>query len=443
MRAVLYARVILMYMSETLLIVVLIIVALLLLLNVALLLYIKKGKKSEVNVDTKDLELKIANTLEHSTKNIKDSFMMTNEATTRALMSGVATTNDQVVGGVKELSRSNELRLSEMKQELQTGLKEMKVELSEALNKVREDNNSQLDRIRGTVDEKLTKTLDERLQNSFKNVSDSLDKVYQNLGELKTLDTGLNELTRMLSNTKTRGNWGELSLENILQDILTPSQYEKQSKMGRKTAGDDKLVDFAIVLPGTKDSKVYLPIDSKFPVVDFIKMKDAIASSNITEYENAKKSLANRIKHECTSIKNKYINPPLTTDFAVMFLPIESLYAEVLSIDGLVEEMQQLHKIMIAGPSNITAFLNSLRLGFRTLQIQKDSRQIFEILTAFRKDFGVFVEDIQRAQNQMETVQNTLGKAHKRTEIIQKKLDKTEGMELPKENGEITPLGIE
>lgn len=430
-------------MSETLLIILLILTALLLLVGVVILVMLLRGKKQEINFDTRELEGKIGATLENTSKNIKESFMMTNDATTRALMSGVSATNEQVVGGVKELSRANELRLSEMKNELQIGLKEMKVELSEALNKVREDNNVQLDKIRGTVDEKLTKTLDERLQISFKNVSDSLDKVYKNLGELKSLDTGLNELTKMLSNTKTRGNWGELSLENILQDILVSSQYEKQSKMGRKVVGDDKLVDFAIILPGTKDDKVYLPIDSKFPVTDFMKMKEAIAEGNVTEYNNAKKALSQRIKHEAISIKNKYVNPPQTTDFAVMFLPVESLYAEVLSIDGLVEEVQQNCRVMIAGPSNITAFLNSLRLGFRTLKIQKDSRQIYNILTAFRKDFGTFVEDIQRAQNQMETVQNTLQKAHARTAIIQKKLDKTEGMDIPEESTQPQLIGME
>ncbi|MBO5775932.1 MAG: DNA recombination protein RmuC [Clostridia bacterium] len=410
-------------------------------MNVALLYLLKRSKKTEAVVDTTALEQKINQTLDNASKNIKDSFMMTNEATTKALATGMSATNDQVVFNVKELARNNEVRLKEMREELSKNLKEMKEELSASLNKVREDNNTQLDRIRGTVDEKLTKTLDERLQVSFKNVSDSLDKVYKNLGELKTLDTGLNELTKILSGTKTRGNWGELSLQSILEDILIPSQYEVQSKMGRRV-GDDKIVDFAIVLPGTKDNKIYLPVDSKFPVTDYLKMKDASAEGNVTDYENAKRALAMRIKSEAISIKNKYICPPNTTDFAVMFLPIESLYAEVLSIDGLAEDVQREHKVMIAGPSNITAFLNSLRLGFRTLEIQKDSRQIFDLLSAFKKDFGVFVEDIQRAKRQMDTVQNTLNEATKRTEIIQKKLDKTDNMVISEPEGPPTLIGM-
>ncbi len=429
-------------MEITLLIVLLVFVCLLGALNVYLLIQIRKSKteKQEVNLDTKALEDKLSSSLDGATRNLRDSFMLASDGMTKTLMVGLNNTNEQVVNNVRELARNNEVRLKEMKEELSRGLKEMKEELSASLNKVREDNQTSLERIRGTVDEKLTKTLDERLQVSFKNVSDSLDKVYKNLGELKTLDTGLTELTKMLSNTKTRGNWGELSLENLLQDTLVSGQYERQSKMGRRVSGDDKLVDFAIVLPGTKDDKVYLPIDSKFPVTDFMRMKEHVASGDITSYESAKKSLALRIKQEAISIKNKYINPPLTTDFAILFLPVESLYAEVLSIDGLVEQIQQEQRVMIAGPTNITAFLNSMRLGFRTLKIQKDSRQIFDILTAFRKDFGTFVEDIARAQSQMETVQNTLNKAHKRTEIIQKKLDKTEGLSLPEDGENLPPL---
>lgn len=424
-------------MSETVLIVILVLVALVLIANGALLLLVLRKKEDKTNFDTKDLESKLSNTLEGATKGIKDSFMMTNEATTKTLMMGVNSTNEQVVNNVKELARNNEIRLQEMKQELQVGLKDMKGELTTSLNRVREDNATQLERIRGTVDEKLTKTLDERFQVSFKSVLDSLDKVYKNLGELKTLDTGLNELTKMLSNTKTRGNWGELSLESILGDVLTSTQYERQSKMGRRVQ-DDKIVDFAIVLPGTKDDKVYLPIDSKFPVTDFIHMKDALAEGNIEAYNVAKKALGARIKHEAISIKDKYIAPPYTTDFAVMFLPVESLYAEVLSIDGLVEQIQSNYRVMIAGPSNITAFLNSLRQGFRTLKIQKESRQIYEVLEQFKKNFNTFVGDLEKAQDQLGRAQKTIDEARKRTFTIQQRLNKAEGLEVQ----EVTPLGI-
>ncbi len=417
-------------MNETILIVILVLLAITLVANAIILLLVFKRRNEKTTFDTKELEEKMSTTLDSTAKGIKDSFMMTNEATTKALMVGLNSTNEQVVNNVKELSRNNEIRLQEMKQELQMGLKDMKGELTTSLNKVREDNTAQLEKIRGTVDEKLTKTLDEKFQVSFKSVLDSLDNVYKNLGELKTLDTGLNELTKMLSNTKTRGNWGELSLETILSDILTPAQYEKQSKMGRRVQ-EDKIVDFAIVLPGTKEDKVYLPIDSKFPVTDFTRMKDALAEGNTVEYQNAKKALGARIKHEAISIKDKYIAPPATTDFAVMFLPVESLYAEVLSIEGLVEQIQSSYRVMIAGPSNITAFLNSLRLGFRTLKIQKESRQIYEVLEQFRKSFNTFVGDLEKAQDQLGRAQKTIDDARKRTFTIQQRLNKAEGLEPP------------
>ncbi|MBR2480430.1 MAG: DNA recombination protein RmuC [Clostridia bacterium] len=417
-------------MNETILIVILVLLAITLVANAIILLLVFKKRNEKTTFDTKELEEKMSTTLDSTAKGIKDSFMMTNEATTKALMVGLNSTNEQVVNNVKELSRNNEIRLQEMKQELQMGLKDMKGELTTSLNKVREDNTAQLEKIRGTVDEKLTKTLDEKFQVSFKSVLDSLDNVYKNLGELKTLDTGLNELTKMLSNTKTRGNWGELSLETILSDILTPAQYEKQSKMGRRVQ-EDKIVDFAIVLPGTKEDKVYLPIDSKFPVTDFTRMKDALAEGNTVEYQNAKKALGARIKHEAISIKDKYIAPPATTDFAVMFLPVESLYAEVLSIEGLVEQIQSSYRVMIAGPSNITAFLNSLRLGFRTLKIQKESRQIYEVLEQFRKSFNTFVGDLEKAQDQLGRAQKTIDDARKRTFTIQQRLNKAEGLEPP------------
>lgn len=426
-------------MNEPILIVILVLLAVVLIANAIILLVVLKKKASKVEFDTKDLEGKISTTLDSTAKNIKDSFMMTNEATTRALMGGLNATNEQVVNNVKELSRNNETRLKEMKDELQVGLKDMKEELSGSLNKVREENTTQLEKIRGTVDEKLTKTLDERFQESFKSVIESLDKVYKNLGELKTLDTGLTELTKMLSGTKTRGNWGELALEGILSEILTPSQYEAQSKMGRRV-GEDKIVDFAIILPGTKDDKVYLPIDSKFPVTDFVRMKDAVSEGRIEDYNLAKKALAARIKHEAISIKDKYIAPPYTTDFAVLFLPIESLYAEVLSIDGLCEQMQTNYKVMIAGPSNITAFLNSLRLGFRTLKIQKESREVYKILVQFKTQFTSFVGDLEKAQEQIGRVTRTLDDAKKRTATIKEKLDKTDSLTMPEETPALPPV---
>lgn len=371
--------------------------------------------------------------LDSQAEAIKATVTVASDATAKALQSGMSATNEQVIERVKEMARTNEQRIGEMKEQLGTSLREMKEELERSLGKVRDDNAKQLESIRGTVDEKLTKTLDEKLTLSFQRVADSLDKLYKNLGELKSLDTSLTDLNKMLNGVKTRGNWGEMALEALLEEILVPQQYEKQSRMGRRTKD---AVDFAIVLPGTKDDRVYLPIDSKFPVEDFVRMGDALLEGNAESYRQSRQALASAIKTQAISIKNKYIAPPNTTDFAIMYLPVESLYAEVLHIDGLAEGLQREYRVVVAGPTNIAALLNSLRMGFRTLQVQKNSVEVFKILAGFRKDFEIFIGDIERARSQMDTVQNTLGKAAQRTEIIRKKLAKTDGFEDDLDEGE-------
>ena len=194
-------------------------------------------------------------------------------------------------------------------------------------------------------------------------------------------------------------------------------------------------VDFAIILPGAKDDRVYLPIDSKFPAEDFLRMADALIEGKTEEYKLSRDALARAVKSQAISIKNKYIAPPATTDFAIMYLPVESLYAEVLRIDGLMESLQRDYRVVVAGPTNIAALLNSLRMGFRTLQVQKNSVEVFKILVGFRKDFETFLTEINRARTQMETVQNTLDKAAQRTDIIKKKLAKTEGIESDFDDG--------
>ena len=388
----------------------------------ALIVAVIRLGKAKGSGDVKSVE----NRLTAEAGAIKATVTAANEATAKALQAGMTATNEQVIERVKEMARVNEQRIGEMKVQLGTSLKEMKEELERSLTRVREDNARQLESIRGTVDEKLTKTLEEKLTLSFKNVSDSLDKLYKNLGELKSLDTGISDLNKMLNGVKTRGNWGEMSLEALLQEILIPQQYEKQSRMGRRVK---EAVDFAIILPGAKDDRVYLPIDSKFPAEDFLRMADALIEGKTEEYKQSRDALARAVKSQAISIKNKYIAPPATTDFAIMYLPVESLYAEVLRIDGLMESLQRDYRVVVAGPTNIAALLNSLRMGFRTLQVQKNSVEVFKILVGFRKDFETFLNEINRARTQMETVQNTLDKAAQRTDIIKKKLAKTEGIE--------------
>ena len=343
-----------------------------------------------------------SDTLNKSVRTFVDTF---EQSQTRA-NENVKQINEQVLGSVREQAQANEKRINEMKEELRLSLGEMKEELGKALDKVREDNTLQLDKIRGTVDEKLSKTLNERLETSFKNVSDSLDKLYKNLGELKSLDNAVTDLNKTLTGVKTRGNWGELSLESLLSDMLTSEQYERQSSMGRRT----------------------LPIDSKFPVEDFQRMNAAFEAGDSEGYNRLRRDFESSIKRQATSIKQKYISPPNTTDFAVMYLPMESLYAEVLRIPGLAEEMQTRHRVIIAGPTNAAALINSLRLGFKTLQIQKNSGEVFKILATFKKHFDSFRDILGRMSDHIDKARKSLFDAETKTDLIQKTLSKAEGL---------------
>ena len=365
-----------------------------------------------------------SDTLNKSVRTFVDTF---EQSQTRA-NENVKQINEQVLGSVREQAQANEKRINEMKEELRLSLGEMKEELGKALDKVREDNTLQLEKIRGTVDEKLSKTLNERLETSFKNVSDSLDKLYKNLGELKSLDNAVTDLNKTLTGVKTRGNWGELSLESLLSDMLTSEQYERQSAMGRRTK---EMVDFAVVLPGSKDGgKVFLPIDSKFPVEDFQRMNAAFEAGDSEGYNRLRREFESSIKRQAASIKQKYISPPNTTDFAVMYLPMESLYAEVLRIPGLAEEMQTRHRVIIAGPTNAAALINSLRLGFRTLQIQKNSGEVFKILVGFKKQFDSFREILGKMSDHIDKARKSICDAETKTDLIQKALSRAEGLNI-------------
>ncbi len=346
--------------------------------------------------------------------------------------------HDVVLNSVKSIADGNEKRITEMSNAQRESLQEIKKELKDSLEKlekgtreelerVRKDNSEQLERIRMTVDDKLSKTLNERLDSSFKNVRESLDRLYKNLGELKSLDTAVGDLNRTLSGVKTRGNWGELSLETLLEDILTPEQFERQSTLGSRSR---ETVDFAVKMPGADGDFVYLPIDSKFPVEDFQRMMTALEAGNVSEYESHRREFEKRLKSEAVSIKNKYIKPPKTTDFALMYLPTESLYAEALRVPGLVEEIQRSQRVIITGPTNAAALLNSLRIGFRTLMIQKNSAEVFKILSDFRKKFYDFKDTLAAVRENLRRAGEKLDKAESSTEKIDKSLRRAERLDI-------------
>lgn len=346
-----------------------------------------------------------------------------------ALIGGIKTTLDAVVGNVDIMRKTNETRIAEVNATLDKNLSEIRLNMEKSLKDVREDNEKQLGAMRNVVEQKLTETLGERLSSTFNAINERLDAVNKGLGEMQALNNGVTDLRKVLSNVKTRGIWGEVSLENLLEGILTREQYVVQKNVSGKRNGE--AVDFAVVLPGKSEGKVYLPIDVKFPLEDYQRLVDSSESGNVVAMQEAVKGLENAIKTQAKSIKEKYLNPPLTTDFALMYLPIEGLYAEVIRNPGLIEELQSRYKVVPCGPTTISAILNSLQLGFRTLAIQRSSKEVFDLLAAFRKDFEKFVANLDQAQRQVEGAGRTLEDATKRTAIIMKKLNKVETLPSP------------
>jgi DNA recombination protein RmuC len=270
---------------------------------------------------------------------------------------------------------------------------------------LQEDNNKKLEQMRNTVDEKLQQTLEDRITKSFQIVNEQLDKVNKSFGEMQNLATGVGDLKRVLTNVKTRGNLGELQLEAILEQILAPEQYEKNIRT--KSTGDEK-VEFAIKLPGDGDRTVYLPIDAKYPGDTYEKLLDAYDGGDKDEVKRCIKDLTTRIKAEAKDIRNKYLEPPYTTDFAIMFLPIEGLYAEVVKA-GMIEELQSAeYKVNIAGPTTMAALLNSLQMGFRTLAIQKHSSEVWDTLAAVKSEFGKFGDVLAKTRENLRRADENL-----------------------------------
>jgi len=315
-------------------------------------------------------------------------------------------------------------------------IKEVKISVEEKLSSIREDNTKQLDEMRKTVDEKLQKTLNERLSQSFETVSKQLLAVQDGLGEMKNLATDVGGLKKVLSNVKMRGSIGEIQLEMLLEQILAPDQYAANVKT-KENSSD--LVEFAIKLPGRDDSgsQVWLPVDAKFPKDIYEQLVDAYEVGDVNIVKIAQKNMTNTIKKMAKDISEKYIDPPNTTDFGIMFLPFEGIYAEVVRNASLLETIQKDYKIIITGPSTLAAILNSLQMGFKTLAIQKRSSEVWQVLGSVKKEFGNFSGMMEKAQKNIQTGLNQLDDVlGKRTRAIQRKLKNVETLEstqIPKE----------
>ena len=305
--------------------------------------------------------------------------------------------------------------------------------LNERLGAIQADSAQKLEEMRKTVDEKLHATLEQRLGESFKQVSDRLEQVHRGLGEMQTLATGVGDLKRVLTNVKSRGTWGEVQLGALIEQTLTIDQYSKNIST---RPGSRDLVEFAIRLPGQDaSSPVWLPVDAKFPVEDYQRLMDAQDRADLVEMESSAKALENRIKSEAKTIREKYVEPPYTTDFAILFLPTEGLYAEVMRRQGLLEALQRDYRVTVAGPSTFSALLNSLHMGFKTLAIEKRSSEIWNTLGQIKMEFGKFGEVIDATKKKLEAATKSFDAVDVRTRQINKKLSGVEALPLG-----ITPL---
>jgi DNA recombination protein RmuC len=325
---------------------------------------------------------------------------------------------------LREMSDRNTQTLGELRATLETQLKSLQA-----------DNASRLEQMRATVDEKLQSTLEARLGQSFKLVSERLEAVQRGLGEMQTLAAGVGDLKRVLSNVKDRGGWGEVQLEGILEQVLTADQFARGVRV---RPGSNEAVDFAVRLPGRTggDAQVWLPIDAKFPREDYERLLDAHERGDVDAVRVASIQLERAIRVQAKSISEKYVVPPHTTDFALLFLPTEGLYAETIRRPGLIDALQREHRVVIAGPTTFTALLNSLQMGFRTLAIEQRSSEVWQLLGAVKAEFGKFATVLEKAHGQLDTVQNSLRQAGVRTRQIERKLKGVET--LP--NGEVQQL---
>jgi len=320
------------------------------------------------------------------------------------------TLSDTLTQQVQMLSESNARRLTEMRGTLETQLAQLQ-----------QSNTLKLDEMRQTVDEKLQATLQARLGESFKQFADSLEQVHKGLGEMNTLAQGVGDLKHLLTNVKTRGMFGEAQLASLLEQVLAPDQYATQHAT---VPGSKNRVDFAIRLPGRSDDgqPVWLPIDAKFPNEDYERLLEAQSRADMVQADLCSKALEARVRLEAKSIAEKYLEPPHTTDFAVMFLPTEGLYAEVLRRPGLMEALQRDYRVTLSGPTTLMAMLNALQMGFRTLALEKRSSEVWQVLGAVKTEFGKFGDVLAKVKEQTQTVLNTLDKAQTRSNVMHRAL---------------------
>jgi DNA recombination protein RmuC len=340
----------------------------------------------------------------------------TQSAQIDAFAQQLALTQKTISDSLRDLSEANARRIAEVRATLET-----------QLNAMQQTNAAKLDEMRQTVDEKLQTTLEARLGESFKQVAERLEQVHHGLGQMQTLAQGVGDLQRVLTNVKTRGMFGEVQLENLLEQVLTPEQYAKQVETKPRS---NQRVDFAIRFPGRSDdgTPVWLPIDAKFPREDYERLLDAHDRADAAGVDSAGRALEVRIREEAKSICEYYLCPPYTTDFAILFLPIESLYAEVLRRPGLMDKVQRDYRVTLAGPTTLLAMLNSLHMGFRTLALEQQASEVWKVLGAVKTEFERYGKWVEAVKDQVNKAAETLDKADTRAKQMQRALKKVEAL---------------
>ena len=423
----------------------------LILLGVLVLLYFVIKKKEDLNVESlikeqlavSDAKIEAFLSAEMSTNRKEQA---ESEKRVREELSGLFKTfGDSIEKRMIDFSSAQNksfdnfsTKLSELTDRNDVKMDKVKETVERKLDAIQKDNSEKLESMRVTVDEKLHATLEKRFGESFKLVSDRLDLVHKGLGEMQTIATGVGDLKKVLSNVKTRGTWGEAQLGNLIEEIFTPDQYEKNVRT-KKSSKDN--VEYAIKLPGGEDGKhIWLPIDAKFPLEDYQKLMEAQEQGNILLVDELGKALETRIKAEAKDIRDKYIDVPNTTDFGILFVPTESLYAEILRRPGLYELLRRDLKVIITGPTTIQVILNSLQVGFRTLNIQKRSSEVWAVLSTVKSEFGKFGDLLEKTHKKIQEAGNVMEDAMSKTRNIEKKLGRVQevsGIESP---GEVLSL---
>jgi len=329
------------------------------------------------------------------------------EIAARALREEIGKTQQAMLDAILKTNQTLTQSNAEALQKQEERFESLRKTLEEKLRQLQEGNEKKLEQMRETVDEKLQSTLEKRLGESFKLVSERLEAVHKGLGDMQQLASGVGDLKRVLTNVKTRGTWGEYQLGDILEQMLTPDQYEKNAK---PVPGSDAMVEFAIKLPGrdAQESTVYLPIDAKFPMEDYHRLVDAVEQGNTEDVEKAHKQLIRGVRSMAEDISKKYLAPPHTTDFGILFLPIEGLFAEVARTPGLMEELQQRYRVNITGPTTLSATLNSLRMGFRTLAIEQRSSEVWKVLSAVKTEFSKFEDVLSKVHKKLNEASKTI-----------------------------------